>query len=230
MERRFQKLTVCLVFSAAVGLCPAQTPSVVEHIRISLWAEADAYPGLAEAQDTDAGIYDYPVKRLKAIAPFLINGMVNGWNFVYTPSDKLRGVEEYFEFSDIQPLGRSGEDITYSSPWMQDGKISCWVEFTRTPQMLRNYALWASISRPVISGKGYGKIEDGFDGITDAAKEAVKEAVRSYFRGRIKNKPKEIDGKVLIRNQPAIGIDAGRYMVQLDFFLETDRILSYSQY
>jgi hypothetical protein len=230
MEKCLKKLTVCLLCLAASGICPAQTPSVVEHIRITLWAEADAYPGLTEAQDTSAGVYDYPVKRLKMLAPFLINGMVNGWNFTYTPSDKLRGVEEYFDFSDIQPLGESAESISYTDPWMQDGKISCWVEFTRTPQMLRTYDLWASINHPVISGTGYGKIKDGFDGITSAAKESLKEAVRSYFRGTIKNKPKEIDGKVLIRNQPVIGIDAGRYMVQLDFFLETDRIIPYTQY
>ena len=96
--------------------------------------------------------------------------------------------------------------------------------------MLQNYALWASINHPTISGKGEGKIADGFDGITTAVKEAVKDAVRSYFRGTVKNKPKEITGKVLIRKEPFIGINSGRYVVQLDFFLETDRIISYTQY
>jgi hypothetical protein len=230
MEKRFQKLIIYFLLSAASGICSAQTPSVIEHIRIPLWAEADAYPELREAQDASSGVYDYAKKRIKTIAPFLINGMVHGWNFTYTPSDKLRGVEEYIDFSDTLPLDRPEENISYTSPWMQDGKINCWIEFTRTPQMIIDYNLWASISNPIIRGKGYGKIKDGFDGITDAAKEAVKDAVRSYFRGRIKNKPKEISGKVLIRDQPTIGIDAGRYMVQLDFFLETDRIIMYTQY
>jgi hypothetical protein len=230
MERRFKTLTACFVLAAAAQLCRAQTPSVIEHIRILLWSETDAYPGLADAQDVSAGVYDYPEKRLKMLAPFLINGMVHGWNFTYTPSDTLRAVEEYFDFSDILPFGSAENDITYTQPWIEDGKISSWVEFTRTQQMLRDYDLWASINHPVISGKGYGKIADGFDGITNGAKEALKEAVRSYYRTKIKNKPKEITGKVLIRNQPLIGIDAGRYMVQLDFFLETDRIIPYTQY
>jgi hypothetical protein len=230
MEKCLEKLICFLFFTAVSGFAAAQTPSIIEHIRIPLWAEADAYPGLAEAQDTTTGVYEYPVKRIKTLAPFLINGMVHGWNFTYTPYDKLRGVEEYFDFSDILPLGNGEENISYSNPWISDGKITCWVEFTRTPQMLRNYALWASINHPTISGKGEGKIADGFDGITTAAKEAVKDAVRRYFRGTIKNKPKEITGKVLIRKEPFIGINSGRYVVQLDFFLETDRIISYTQY
>ncbi|MCK9170256.1 MAG: hypothetical protein M0P01_07555 [Treponema sp.] len=230
MEKRIQKLILLCTVLAAAATGTAQTPSVIEHIRIPLWAETDAYPELAEAQNTSAGVYDYPVKRLRMIAPFLITGMVNGWNFTYTPSDKLRGVTDFFDFSYIQPLGNSEKDISYTDSWIQDGKFNCWVEFTRTQQMLRNYELWASINNPVISGKGYGKIENGFDGIIDASKEALKDAVRSYFRGRIKDKPKEITGKVLIKNQPSIGIDAGRYIVQLDFFLETDRIIPYTQY
>lgn len=227
MERRIQKLIPAVFLTACIY---AQTPSVVEHIRLALWAEADAYPELAEAQDTSSGVYDYPVKRIRTIAPFLINGMVNGWNFTYTPSDKLRGVDEYFSFSDILPLGTAADSITYADPWIEDGKVRCWAEFTRTPQMIRTYSLWASINHPIINGTGYGNIQDGFDGITEAAEDALKDAVRSYFRTKIKDKPKEISGKVLVRREPMLGISSGRYTVQLDFFLETDRIIPYTQY
>ena len=65
---------------------------------------------------------------------------------------------------------------------------------------------------------------------TDAVRNAIKDAVRAYFRTKIKNKPKEIRGRVLLRREPLIGIDAGRYKVQLDFFLETDKIVPYTQF
>jgi hypothetical protein len=87
--------------------------------------------------------------------------------------------------------------------------------------------LWASIQNPTIQGIGIGKISDGFDGITAAAKDAVKKAVREYYRNVIKNKPKEITGSVLVRNQPLLGIDAGKYRIKLDFFLECGRIKYY---
>lgn len=231
--RRFHlnRLYISAAFLFAASAVFPQTPSVVEHIRIPLWAELDAYPGLAEAGNTSAtGIFDYPVSRIRQLAPFLISGMVHGWEFSYTPSDKMRNVEEYFEFSDIQPLGDEEKNISYSDPWIEDGKVSCWTEFTRTTQMIRDYNLWSSITNPKIAGIGYGKIEDGFDGIREAVQDAVKNAIRSYYRTRIRNKPKEIRGKVLVRSEPLIGIDQGRYKVQLDFFMESGRIIPYTQY
>lgn len=229
-------LTFFLLFAACVfphtkaGAVFPQTPDIVTHIRIPLWAELDAYPALAEAQDVSVGVFDYSTARLKTLAPFIIGGMVNGWKFSYTPSDKLRGVEEYMDFSPIRELGEAEQNIAYVKPWINEGKVYCRVEFTRTESMIRNYYLWASITNDTVHGIGYGKISDGFDGITNAVRDAIKDAVRAYFRTKIKNKPKEIRGRVLLRREPLIGIDAGRYKVQLDFFLETDKILPYTQF
>ena len=64
-----------------------------KKIHFPLWAELDAYPELAEAQDLQSEQYDYPIKRIRQIAPFLVEGMVYGWEFSYTPYDKSRGVE-----------------------------------------------------------------------------------------------------------------------------------------
>ena len=226
----FFLFAACIFPHAKAGAAFSQTPDIVAHIRIPLWAELDAYPGLAEAQDTSAGVFDYSSARLKTLAPFIIGGMVHGWNFSYTPSDKLRGVEEYVDFFPVRELGEAEQSIAYTKPWVEEGKVYCWVEFTRTEAMIRNYYLWASITNDTVHGIGYGKISDGFDGITNAVRDAIKNAVRAYFRTKIKNKPKEIRGRVLLRQEPLIGIDAGRYKVQLDFFLETDKILPYTQF
>lgn len=226
----FFLFAACVCPYAKAGAAFSQTPDVIEHIRIPLWAELDAYPGLAEAQDISAGVFDYSSTRLKTLAPFIIGGMVHGWNFSYTPSDKLRGVEGYIDFSPVQDLGEAEQNITYAKPWIENGKVYCWAEFTRTASMIGNYYLWASITNDTVHGIGYGKISDGFDGIRDAVRDAIKDAVRTYFRTKIKNKPKEIRGRVLLRREPLIGIDAGRYKVQLDFFLETDKILPYTQF
>lgn len=230
MEKQIRKsftFIFLLIFSAQLF---AQTPSVIEKIRIPLWAMLDAYPGSEEAADIEASVFDYPVTRIKEVAPFLISGMVYGWKFVYTPSDKARGVEEYFELTPIQSLNPQVEKINYAYPWVQDDKLNCWCEYVRTESQIQNYYLWSSIQNPVIHGRGVGELEKGFDGISDAAADALKEAVRSYFRNTIKNKPKEIRGSVLVRNIPTIGIKAGQYIINLDFFLECDRILEYKMY
>ncbi len=208
----------------------SQTPSVIKKIRIPLWAELDAYPGLEDAQDLSSAQYDYPIKNIKEVGPFLISGMVYGWNFTYTPSDKLRNVEEILEITEIVDFSFAKNLIVYSETWIQNNRLNCWCEYTRNESQIQNYYLWASIQNPVIHGKGYGSIYDGFDGLKNAAKDALKDAIRNYYRSAIKNKPKEITGRVLIKNEPIIGIVSGQYVINLDFFLESGKIIEYKVY
>ena len=223
MEKRLQVIFLLIFLFFPLF---SQTPSVVEHIRIPLWAELDAYPELLQNSEIEAE--SYPIKKIREVAPFLISGMVYGWDFVYTPSDVARNVEEYFELTEKQLSDNELIGIKYSSPWIQDNRLNCWCEYTRTPMQIQNYNLWASIQNPTIQGQGFGSISLGFDGIVEATKDAVKKAVREYYRGQIKNKPKEITGSVLIRKQPLLGIDAGKYTIKLDFFLECGTIRYYT--
>ena len=235
MERHLQKIKKAFLTSLILGVVcsiqlSAQTPSVIRNIRIPLWAELDAYPESEEAADFDAGQYDFPVKRMRTIAPFIIDGMVYGWNFVYVPYDKARGVEEMLEVTEIVSSDVIKGGISYSSPWIENNNLNCWVEYKRTDSQVQNYNLWSSIQNPVIGGTGYAPVSKGFDGIEEAAREALKEAIRNHYRKVIKNKPKEITGSVLIRHFPTLGIDSGRYVINLDFFLECGKIVEYSVY
>lgn len=217
----------------------SQMPSFKEKIRIPLWSDLEAYPEIAgqvekaieESEDPVTqknGLYDYPIKQIKKVAPFLISGMVYGWEFVYVPSDKARGVEEYFEITEIHRV--SERDIVYSEPMISNNSFYVWCTYERNKEQIRNYSLWASIVHPVISGRGFGSVEKGFEGIKLAAEDALKTAVREHYRGKVKNKPKEITGSVLIRSEPLLGIDAGRYAIDLDFFLEYGNIIEYTVY
>lgn len=235
MERSFSKKIVFLLLVTFAMNAFSQTPSIVQHIRFPVWAEVDAYPGLElpiENQNLgeEKTQYDYAIGRIKEIVPFLLNGMVYGWEFVYTPSDKTRGVKEYLEVREIQNLENETNPIQYSSVWIEDNKFNCWVDYTRTDFQVQNYNLWASIKNPTVQGRGKGSLEQGFDGIKHAAKEALKNAIESYYKKVIKNKPKEIRGKVLIRKLPTIGISSGQYVINLDFFLECGKIKEYSQF
>ena len=182
------------------------------------------------SSDSTDETYSFAISRLHKTAPYLLNGMVYGWSFVYVPYDKMRGVKEYFEVTEINTIQPSDGPITYAKPWIQDNLLYCWAEFTRTPQMIWNLKAWSSITSKKAHGRGTGKSRDGFKGIQDAAEDALKDALRSYYREILKNKPKEIDGRVIIRSTPKIGLKAGQYIVELDFFLETDRIVKYTQF
>lgn len=224
-KRRITFFLLFIIFST--GLILGNSPSQIRKIHFSLWAELDAYPELEQAQDLSSGIYDYSVSRIRQTAPFLIEGMVYGWEFSYTPQDNARGVEENLEITEIVQSAYFLNNITFSSVWFENERMNCWVTFERNESQIQNYNLWASIKNSVIHGRGYGKLSDGFDGIKNAAAEALKNAVREHFRAIIKNKPKQINGKVLIKEPPILGIDAGKYVINLDFFLECDKIIEY---
>ena len=240
MERQLRSVRkfVCalwfLAFFTGSGQVFAQTPSIIEHIRFPVWAEVDAYPGTqAAADDAQAKEYAYPIARINEIVPFLMEGLVYGWNFVYVPSDKTRGVEEYFEITPVRESASEAPhvfEIEYSSVWIENNRFNCWIDYTRTAHQVQTYNLWASIQNPVIQGRGFGDLSKGFDGIKEAAQDSLKNAVREYYRNTIKNKPKEITGRVLLRKTPMIGISSGRYVIKLDFFLECGTILEYSQF
>ena len=177
MERYIQKLKIFLVFTliyagstafSSFNELFAQTPSIIRHLRFPIWAEVDAYPGTeAAAADVDSEEFSYPIARIKETVPFLIEGLVYGWKFTYVPSDKTRGVEEYFEVEPVQKLAdgqkNDGGTINYSSVWIENNRFNCWVDFTRTDHQVQTYNLWASIQNPTIHGRGYGDLNKGFE-------------------------------------------------------------------
>lgn len=232
ITKGFRQSVISLFLLLFCFLIFAETPSLVRHIRFPIWAEVDAYPGLEilEEETDENQPYSYAISRIKEISPFLVNGMVNGWEFTYVPSDKARHIEEFFEIKEIQGLEKTPNQIEYSSPWVEDNKFYCWIDYTRTEHQVQLYNLWSSINNPSIRGRGYGDLKNGFDGIKEASEDALKNAVRNYYRKLIKNKPREITGKVLIRKVPTIGINQGRYVINLDFFLECGTIKGYSQF
>ena len=225
-----------LVMTTAIPFTFAQKVYQDQQIRFALWAATDAYPGYFDDEkkqppEKNDTMYAVPVRRIREITPLILEGMIYGWQFDYTPYDKARRVEEYFEFSPIQKLtDEDRKTIVYTKPWVQDDRLWCWVEYKRSPQMMHIFESWQVITNPRIRGVGYAKLSDGFAGIQEACGEALKNAVREYERKLIKNKPKEIMGRVMITEPPLIGIEAGRYVVTLDFFMETDRILEYEKF
>ena len=226
--RKFLIFFVAILISAKTF---SQHEDFSERIRLHLWAEIDSFPELKENQGPYKGDFSFAMNRLSKIGPYLLNGMVYGWSFSFTPSDKLRNVEERLEITEIGSVsGQNGSSIVYSKPWIADNKVNVWVEFERTPAMIFACRMWNTISAKKAQGRGSGKISDGFEGITNAAKDALKDALRAHYRPILKNKPKEIRGRVLIRRAPLLGINAGHYTLDLDFFLETDKITPYTQF
>lgn len=208
----------------------AQDVSLENSVRFYMWASTEIYPGIEKPMAKD-DITSVAVKKIRQTAPFILEGMVYGWNFGYTPYDKARKVQEIFDFSPIQAFtAEETASIRYEKSWIKDQRLNVWVEFDRSDSQKLRYNSWKSIKHPNIKGIGYAPLSEGFEGIQKACAEALKQAVREYERKHIKNKPKEVLGKALLSHPPLIGVNAGRYMVTLDFFMESDKIVEYKTF
>lgn len=231
-----------LIFFISASLLLAQEVSQERLVRFALWAQQDAYPGYFDGDatdeeqaknksDADDSINSVPIRKIKELAPYIVQGMVYGWKFDYTPSDKARKVPEFFDVKEVTPMpSQDLARISFAKPWYQEEKLWAWVEYARTPEQIYIFKSWHAILYPRIKGVGYARLSEGFDGIRKACEEALKNAVREYERTRIKTKPKQIEGTALIIKPPQIGIDAGRYKVTLDFFMQSDRIIEYKTF
>lgn len=207
-----------------------QEKSLDNDLRFPLWALIDEVPSLEYKHDDTKQFYNFSVERLKELAPFVLEGMVYGWTFTYTPYDKRRNVPEYFEYHCVKAFDVEKKYIHYDEPWFQDNKLNVWVRFERKPELMEIIHSWESINYPKIKGTGKGKLVEGVEGIHKAYGDALKNAVRSYAQGLTKNKPKEISGTVLLCDLPRLYVQSGRYCADLEFYLKIDKIRNYSNY
>lgn len=232
MERRIQiRIILIILLTFVINPIFSQIKYDTPKLRVKIWSLYDQEPSLNDVPKDNESLFLPSERNLKKIGPFLLQGMIYGWNFTYTPSDKLRQVEENFEFSPISSISVDDPNINWDSPVISDSRITIWLEYERTDSMmsLRNY--WHSIQFPRITGIGQSKITLGIESIEIAVSEAAKNAIRNYAQGVSKNKPKLITGSILLKDEnPTIYIKSGYYTADLDFFLHVDTIEQYSHY
>lgn len=230
-KRIFTLFLIFFVVALSPDFIFSQNQQTTPKLRIKIWSLLEPDPELqVQIKDSDS-IFSYSVRELKNLAPYIFEGMIFGFNFSYTPSDKTRNVNEYFYVNFERQNYLTEQDfkknISYHNAYVQDNKLICWAEFNLTHGLDKQLERKSSVVMPKIHGKGIGKLSDGEKGIKQAFELAIKNAVREYTRTITKNKPKEINGTVLIKNTPRVYIQNGKYHVDLDFFLEYVTIIDY---
>lgn len=217
------------LFSCSLGF--SQLSNTQKTLRIRLWAPMDENPSSQIVPKDDEPYYATSINALKKTAPFLLSGMIYGWEYEYTPSDKTRNVEEYFSFVPIAEITENDGNITFTDPAFLEARVYCWLEYLRSEKMMAYLQRWNSVKYPKVLGFGESSNNDSVEAIKEAVKESAKNAIRTYAQKQTKNKPKEVSGKILLCSEdPSIKILKGKYTAYLDFFLYVDKIVQYSQY
>lgn len=240
LQTRVGRLSVLLLMLLFVRLAGKQSAKPQLHaqarelnpvIRVQLWVPTEGDPSHQETAQEDEAPYMPAVRSLRNIAPFMLEGMIYGWDVCYTPSDAARHVAEYYECTPIREITLDDPAIQWKESEITDTDTSCWIDYTRSDTQIQYKKWWDSVNIAKVQGKGTASVELGSEGIKQAVIDAVKVAIRAYLQKTEKNKPKEMTGSILLAAEsPHIYIDHGQYVADLDFFLYVDRIEQYSYY
>jgi hypothetical protein len=171
-----------------------------------------------------------PAKDLRDLARFVLGGMVYGWRVSYTPSDRARRVDEYFTFEPIAEIPDNDPRFSLSGFDPAYPRVSTWAEFALDDDTARRNLYWKSVQFRSADGRGYGDRERESAGIRDAYSDAVRAAVRAYARKLEKNKPKEIRGEVLLRENPRLFTEAGRFVADITVLVNLIEIVPYTTF
>lgn len=203
---------------------PAAFAEAPRILRAPVWVYLEPVPG------SPADAAHPPIENLREVARFVMGGMVYGWKFSYTPSDRARGVNEEFTLTPVMEIGKDDGRLTLDGIKPKYPRLSCWAEYALDESHARWNTYWDSVLFIASSGRGSGERRDETDGIRTAYTKALLMAVREYGRKLEKNKPKEIVGELLLRDEPRLFSDQGQFVADVKVLVNMKEIIPYTSF
>ena len=224
-------------------LLAAEAPRM---IRVPVWVFLEPTPGngfvgatsradtasapVGKQAETNTRTSPPPARELRDLARYVLGGMVYGWKFSYTPSDRTRHVDEYFSLEPIMEIPDNDTRFSITGFDPAYPRVSTWAEFLVDEAAARRNVYWGSVAFRASDGRGYGERDHESEGIREAYSDAVRAAVRAFARKQEKNKPREINGEVLLKDTPRLFVSAGRFVVDLTVLMNITEMTPYSTF
>jgi hypothetical protein len=165
--------------------------------------------------------------RLLEQARVVIGAMIYGYRFVYTPSDRARGVADRFE---VTPIGEvPWGDPRLSVVWVlrQKDRISGRIAYELADFQSARRRAWSTNTLPTATGRAEESLFAGPEARQQSLTKAIEQAIRDYARGRMDNKPRELRGEVVIWEPPYTVFGAGSYQTTVKVKLRIDEAVPY---
>ncbi len=217
-----KRLIPLLVLLCAGATIASQTPRMLQA---PIWVYLETVPGSLTTEEIAAKLP--PIQELDEIARFIMAGMLYGWNFSYTPSDKTRKVAEFFTLTPIGTISRGDNRMVLAGTKPDYPRLSTWAQYTLDDSLSRWSSYWSSVMFKSANGRGRGERSDEVAGISAAYTDAVRDAVREYARKLEKNKPKEIRGEVLLREGARLFADEGQFVADIKVLVNLQEVVPY---
>ena len=197
-------------------------------IRAPVWVFLEPQPGVMD-NDTQ-GTRLPPRQALTELSKTIMEGMVYGWKFSYTPFDKRRAVAEEFELEPLQSILSNDNRLSVTELRPQYPYLYCWAEYRVTDAVALHRTEWIRINYVTAKGSGSAERKLEIDGVRQAYREAALAAVRGYLRKNIKNKPKTVNGEMLIKGNPRLYVSGGKFTAELSVYLYIREVIPYQTF
>lgn len=197
-------------------------------LRAPVWVFLEPQPGTMTEEER--GRFIPPRKALKELSMYLLSGMTYGWKFSYVPGDKTRAVKEFFEIQPIHSISDNDTRLKMTDLKAKYPYFYCHAEYGISAAEKYRMDSWKSVNYRAVKGRGSGARKLELDGVYAAYKEAAKNAVRSYGRKLEKNKPRSIEGELMIRKNPRLFIEAGNFIAELEMYISIREIVKYTNF
>lgn len=229
MVRRLSANTVLLriallgaLLLGAIEILPADDILVAE-----VWM--DRSPVLP-AGSRDQADGDEIAESLLAEAQYVFSGMIYGFTFVYTPSDRARSVEQVFRLEPLAVIPWGDDRLSVSDTRGEGYRTYGRFRYRLSDDQAARVAAWASSAVPAHGGEGSSSITGGRDAKYAAIEDACRETIRDYLRTKVYNKPREIRGQVTFAEPPRVRLTAGGYTARVRLKIRVEVLRVYRSF
>jgi hypothetical protein len=219
------RTTAALVMFVLLGALVASLPAHAADrlLEVVVWTEAEPVDVPESALPAEPEAIR---NALMEQSRLLLSGMIYGYRFVYTPSDRARGVADRFE---LTPVGEViWGDPRLSVVWIrrQGPRLTARVAYDLADFQAARRDAWSTNVLPTATGRGEGTMF-GPGAKQGSLTRAIEQAIREYSRGRIDNKPRELAGDVLLWEPPYVVIGPATYITTAKIKLRIDTTVPY---
>ncbi len=156
----------------------------------------------------------------------VVSGRIYGWKFSYVPSDTKREIKEIFELEPVAMIKKGDSGMAFRDNWEKDHIMYQNIVYTLQDFQKKRIESWTSSIIPSSYGEAEASIHKE-DAISQALKDALKDSIKREFQSRGKDKPRSIEGQILLKENPRVFINSGFFKTQVEVLLIYKDIMEY---
>ncbi|MCL1818349.1 MAG: hypothetical protein FWG35_05405 [Spirochaetaceae bacterium] len=231
-------MRIFLLACAAALLCvPAGAQTILNE---EFWADLEPLAPGVQAVSGAGGLFDFPaphsvsvdtaLERILEEARYVFSGMIFGFTFSYTPSDRSRNIPEEFSLEPAFQIPLGDPALFVHQTRREGSRVYARLRYSLREFQETWYTGTLSNMMGSCAGLGEAPIFAGYQEKITAVRNSVKNAVREYARGRIDNKPRRITGVAFLNAAPRLEIVSGAFRAASSVRLKIDDVVTYGAY